>query len=85
MGTTGWIILAAANIPLYYLLGRLIFRDWQGFWECVKYWLTPDIISAFRGDYFEDWTSELKLFLWLIVCGVCVAAEGVLIDRVFFG
>ena len=48
-------------VPLYMLL----FKDWDDFLESVKFWLMPDIISMFRGKYWEDAWAELKLLVWL--------------------
>lgn len=56
----GIIILAVLFKPL--------FGDGDGFVECLRYWLTPDILSLFRGEWSEDWWSEMKLAVWLI-CG----------------
>ncbi|MEZ6319182.1 MAG: hypothetical protein R3B49_10605 [Phycisphaerales bacterium] len=72
---TLWIILAVANVPLYLLLGKAVFGDWSEFVECVKYWLTPDIISLVRGEWSEDWWAEFKLFAWALVCAGIVWGE----------
>ena len=58
------IILSILNIPLYLYIGKLFFEDWHGFFEAVKYWLTPQFISALRGKYWEDIFSEFKLFFY---------------------
>ena len=47
------------------LLYMLMFKNWDDFLECIKFWLMPDIISMFRGKYWEDAWAELKLLLWL--------------------
>jgi hypothetical protein len=55
------------------LFFKLFFTDFSGFWECVRYWLRPDIISLFRGEWDEDRWAELKLFIWAALsvgCGV---------------
>lgn len=31
----------------------------------MKFYLTPDIISLFRGKFWEDYWAETKLALWL--------------------
>jgi hypothetical protein len=76
MSTVGWIILVVANIRLYWLVGWVVFKDWGDFWECVKFWLTPDIISLFRGEWIEDQWAQMKLFVWLALCAGAVLAEG---------
>ncbi len=77
------IIIAIFNIPMYLYLGKIFFEDWQGFCEAIRFWLTPEIISAFRGEYWEDVFSELKLFVYLICCALIVFAEYQLIMRIF--
>jgi hypothetical protein len=76
MSTVGWIILMVANLPLYGLVGWVLFKDWDNFWDCVKFWLTPDIISLFRGEWMEDQWAQMKLFVWLALCAGAVLAEG---------
>jgi phosphate/sulfate permease len=44
-----------------------IFGGWDGFVECVRFWFTPDVLSLFRGEYEEDWWSELKIGAWLAI------------------
>ena len=83
MSAVGWIILVAANIPLYWLVGWLLFKDWENFWDCVKFWLTPDIISLFRGEWIEDQWAQVKLSLWLVLCAGAVLAEGLVLGPRF--
>ncbi|MFZ4575688.1 MAG: hypothetical protein ACOYN0_14935 [Phycisphaerales bacterium] len=75
MSITYWIILVAANIPVYVGLGWLVFRTWEEFTDCLGYWFKPDIISWFDGTHWEDIWAELKVFLWLAMCAFMVAAE----------
>lgn len=76
-----WTVLAIVNIPLYLGLGYVLFGDWQGFWDCVRYWFTPDWVSLFRGEYWEDCWSEAKLFLFAALCLLALYGE----YRFFFG
>ena len=62
---TTMIFAIAAALLTAVLLYMLLFEDWDDFLECVKFWLIPDIISMFRGKYWEDAWAELKLLLWL--------------------
>ena len=48
-----------------WLLFKVFFEDFGDFMECVRYWFTPDIISAFRGEWTEDQWASMKLFLYL--------------------
>ena len=83
MGTTAWVILAIANIPVYWVLGWVWFKDWDEFREAIGFWLTPDILSAFQGEYMADWWAELKLGLWFASCAGSVFAEAYLLSNFF--
>jgi hypothetical protein len=83
MSTVGWIILAVANIPLYWLVGWVVFKDSGDFWECIKFWLTPDIISLFRGEWMEDQWAQMKLFFWVVLCAGAVFGESLLLGQWF--
>lgn len=54
-----------AAVVVLVLTFKLIFGNGENFWEAVKFWLKPDIFSWFDGTGFEDFISEMKLFLWL--------------------
>lgn len=84
MNTTGWVVLGVVNIPVYFGLGWAIFKDWDDFWESVRYRLTPGIVSFFRGEYADDWWAEMKLSFWMASCAACVVGEGYLLES-FFG
>jgi len=62
------------------VLFKPFFGSLADFWECVRFWLTPDAVSLFRGQWGEDWWAEMKLGVWL-VCGgaVGVATYGGLV------
>jgi hypothetical protein len=81
MSTKGWLILAAANLPVYWFIGWVIFTDLATFWECVKFWLTPDWISWIRGAPFDDWWGELRLGYWALLCALAVYGESFLLAR----
>ncbi|MDP6470357.1 MAG: hypothetical protein QGI81_05085 [Pseudomonadales bacterium] len=83
--TVTLIVLGVVNIPVYVLIGKGIFGSWGDFWDAVAFWFTPDLISAFRGEYMDDWWGELKLSFFLIACGVCVYGEYLLIAKYFLG
>ena len=59
------IFAIAAALLTAVLLYMLLFKDWDDFLECVKFWLIPDIISMFRGKYWVDAWAELKFLVWL--------------------
>ena len=71
MSVKGWVILGMLNIPLYWFLGKVFFKDLDDFSESLRFWFTPNILSAFRGDYWNDVFAEMKFMFWL---GFCIAA-----------
>lgn len=72
-----WVILVALNIPVFVFIWRKLFGDFEDFLECVRFWLTPDWISALQGEWSEDFWAELKLFGYLILCAGAVLGEHV--------
>ena len=46
---------------------RWTFADLDDFWDCVKFSLTPDLFSMFRGQFFEDMTQSFKLSAYLLL------------------
>ena len=60
--------LAAAACALGLLVAFFFFKPffggWSGFWECLKFWFTPDVISLLCGRLQDDRWSTLKLFVW---------------------
>jgi len=83
MNATKLIIFGVANIPIYFLVGYVFFKNWTEFWESIRFWLTPDILSAFRGEYWDDCWGEMKLVLWFGCCIACVVAEMHIFDKLF--
>lgn len=77
----GWMILIVANLPVFYAIRRLIFPTWEDFGEAVRFWLTPDLLSMFRGEWAEDQWNELKLLVWIALCAGCVWVEYLLLVK----
>ena len=77
------IVLAFLNIPVYLFLGKVLFGCWDNFWEAVRFWIQPDSISLFKGEYGEDFFAELKLGFFILLCIGSVAGEFYLIHRFF--
>ena len=65
------VIGAIVGVAVAVLLFKPIFGDKEEFFRCIKFWLTPDFVSMFRGQYSQDWIGEMKLGLWLGVSGLC--------------
>lgn len=70
------ILIIIVNIfTIYRLLFKLVFRDSDDFNESIKYSMTPDIISFFRGEYVKDSLAELKLAFFAISCILVTVVE----------
>ncbi len=70
-----WIILGAVNIPVAVGLGKLIFDSLEDFFECVKFWFKPDILSWIDGEYWKDTWAEFRFFCWIALCAFAIYAE----------
>jgi hypothetical protein len=69
------VVFAMVDAPLIYLAYRVIFRDAEEFLESLRFWLTPDILSAFRGEFWEDWWAEMKLGLFVAATAGLIMVE----------
>jgi hypothetical protein len=72
--------LAVVNIPVYYLLYRLFYRDAQEFLDALYFWVKPDLWSWMDGEYWEDVWAEMKLGLFVAVCSGAVMGEAYLLS-----
>ena len=61
------ILAILGGSAVSYMLYKLLFDTLDEFMDCVRFWFTPDIISLFRGQYYEDAWAEMKLILWLAI------------------
>ena len=75
--------LAIVNLPLLLFLGKVLFGGWEGLWNAVKFWITPDVISLFRGEFWKDFDAELYLAFYVFLCVGLIAGEYWLISRFF--
>lgn len=51
--------LITAAILYYYL-----FDDFSEFLDCIRLWLTPDILDWMRGELDRDFWAGFKLLIW---------------------
>jgi len=69
------IVLLVINYPLYRFLFSLFFYDEDEFEQSVKYSFTPNFISFFRGEYWKDKFSTMRLQAYSITCILLVVIE----------
>lgn len=79
------LCLAVINIPFFWILYWALFSDVDELVDAIKFWITPDLISAIRGEYASDIWAELKLFLLVGGCVALVGLEYVLIQGYLAG
>lgn len=71
-----WIaIVAVANIPLYLLVGRVFFGNWENFFEAIWFWFKPDMWSWIDGELGRDWYAEALLGVFVAICAGAVFGE----------
>jgi hypothetical protein len=71
--------LAVVNIPVYYLLYRLFYRDFDEFMEAIRFWLKPDLWSWIDGEYWDDVMASMKLGIFFSLCSGAVMGEAYLV------
>ncbi len=69
------VVLVLLNIPIYLLFGKVMFHNLSDFFDCVKYYLTPNWLSWARGELTQDWTQSFKLGVFFLGCGALVFVE----------
>lgn len=64
--TNPHLVIASLGLGVFvaFCFFKPFFGDWSGFWDCMRYWFTPDLISMFRGVWDEDRWATMKLFVW---------------------
>ncbi len=66
-------IVAGVGVAVVFwlLTFRVFFKGRDDFFDAIRLWMTPDIVSAFRGEWGEDMWSSTKLMIW-IGAGACI-------------
>ena len=77
------LALIALNLPVYVLLWRTFFGDWEDFKEALYFWFTPRWWDWLQGEAFEDTWANMKLLAFVFVCGLTVVSEYVTLVRHF--
>ncbi|KPV56338.1 hypothetical protein QJ48_28280 [Paenibacillus sp. A3] len=75
------IALVIINFPVFRFIYRLIFSNPEDFDESVKYSFTPNLISFFRGKYWQDKWGTFKLRMYILLCLAVVALEYMLLSE----
>jgi hypothetical protein len=62
------LIVAFVSLPIYWLVARFFFDDWQDFLDHLRLFYQPIWLSALRGEFSEDMWAQVKLFVYLGLC-----------------
>lgn len=72
-----------AGLTVAWLLFKPLFGDIEGLMEALQFWVTPDAVSAYRGELSEDRGSTFKLLLWLACVGGAAYAVYYGLEKLF--
>jgi len=62
------IVVIVLNIPVFIVIGRMMFGSWTFFFECLKWNVIPDWWSFARGKITRDQHGENKTGMFVITC-----------------
>ena len=77
------VIAIVVGVVAATLLFPIFFRDRDDFTECLKYSLTPDIVSLFRRRLLEDWFHSYRLSFYLFASSACGIGAYYLVSSLF--
>ena len=63
------MIVIFINIPIYVILGKVLFHDLEGFLYSISFLGKSDLLSFFKGDFLTDVYHEIKLVLFAAIPG----------------
>jgi hypothetical protein len=59
------LITILATLVTARLLFRVFFPEPGDFGQSLRYWITPDIVSIFRGEWSDDQWASMKLLVYV--------------------
>lgn len=68
------LLLIVINIPFYRGLASILFGK-DGIFGAIQYLFIPELLSAMRGEFWDDKWSELMFTLWVVLCISLVWSE----------
>lgn len=77
------IILLIIDLPLFIVIGKIMYHGWDDFCDDFKWNLIPDIFSLFTGRFLKDKRGELNSQLYFFVCFIILFLELVVVNEVF--
>ena len=59
------LLSVSAALVVWGFSFRFFFGGLAGFLTALRYTLTPDLISIFRGEFEQDWGESMRFGVWL--------------------
>ena len=75
METLKWIMFLAANIPVYLIVGEIVFGSWDDFSDAWKH--------SMRRDATPNW-EKYKMMVYVLFVLACLGAEHHLLVGIVF-
>ena len=76
-----WLILVLINIPVFLGLGRIIFSDWNSFFEALRLWTSTDRWFTLQKQWQLDRWDTAKLPVFLLICVALVLLEHLMFGK----
>ena len=76
------ILVGALSVPVYITLAKMFWgEEFESLGETIKFLFIPDIISLFRGRFWDDLYATIKFKIFLFLCFGWAAAITELLAR----
>lgn len=70
-----FILIIINSFTVYRFYFHMFFKDVDDINESIRFTLTPDLFSLFRGEYLKDRIGEFKLGLFIMLCFITTMIE----------
>jgi len=73
--------LSLINLPIFFLIGKVFFKNLEGLLTSIHFLITPDLLSAIRGEFLDDWWESLRFIIFIFVCVLLILSEKAFIEK----
>ena len=78
-----YLTLTILNLPIIFIIGKIFFKDIEGLLTSIRFIIVPDLLSAIRGEFWDDWWESLRFVIFILVCVSLVLSEKAFIEKYF--
>ena len=78
------IVLLILDLPLFILIGKLMYSGWDDFGSDFKWNLIPDIFSVFTGRFLRDKSGEFNSQFFMLICFIILFLELLIAREVLY-